>query len=778
MSKIFILSILLIVVFLGQASAARLTLEFEIKLIGEPENLIGVSLEEIYVTDSEVGEPYFVEEENNLIVEISDEKGSILESKPAGFDFYLGDSPLISPITNVNMEFEYSEKVNFIKVFFKEKEVFNENIGDLLCNSDDKCDDFENYLSCKEDCSMNSKDGICNSHVNDDICDLDCFLDIEKGGDCSESYATLKVFSDGAVNFYCEKDSIIYNQKAKGTCKENFECESNICSGESCVDLETLGDDARAVVKIACKLIHLFNQEEYEQCLYRFTVPSGTTGKAIGITGAIIKAFSVFGGMGENSISGYVTLNEIDVDTFVRNAYLFFLKREGEPSGIDYWKGQAAQGVTRTEILFRFWNSPEKQAQLAGLGKEDFVKAMYRDILGREGEASGVAYWVDQMNRGVKGEDIARGFIKSGEFENRFVNFVQQPTPTPTPIPAPSQNCEITKWGTRFTGTHDRVGLSTGDSRFLCFSARFYECGWEVKDESFALEVLNGQQVGSWACELATGRWLTPCAETNWEFKDSACRPENKLTRSWAKVGACIGGIQHANEEVVCDFQAPSCASFLYSEWGECLPSGIRTRTIIGSSPQGCAGGSPVLSESCTYVPPKAKCIEGDWVSDVSPAECPDSGIQIISWQKKPGVDCENGVQYPSSEEMQCSVGLCAGCNVPRWMAGTDTFVSEELEKGKSCISYGTRFNAVDSIVNVKERIPLKELEGDYSLDVKSDTEAELILFGQRWIVRTPETESLQKYTLVTGKSYDIVQPGWRPIIKTKVEGIFYKPTL
>src|SRR3989344_9038417 len=93
MSKIFILSILLIVVFLGQASAARLTLEFEIKLIGEPENLIGVSLEEIYVTDSEVGEPYFVEEENNLIVEISDEKGSILESKPAGFDFYLGDSP-------------------------------------------------------------------------------------------------------------------------------------------------------------------------------------------------------------------------------------------------------------------------------------------------------------------------------------------------------------------------------------------------------------------------------------------------------------------------------------------------------------------------------------------------------------------------------------------------------------------------------------------------------------------------------------------------------------
>src|SRR3989344_1660180 len=120
-------------------------------------------------------------------------------------------------------------------------------------------------------------------------------------------------------------------------------------------------------------------------------------------------------------------------------------------------------------------------------------------------------------------------------------------------------------------------------------------------------------------------------------------------------------------------------------------------------------------------------------------------------------------------------------CNIlaaKRWMAGTDTFVSEELEKGKSCISYGTRFNAVDSIVNVKERIPLKELEGDYSLDVKSDTEAELILFGQRGIIRTPETKSLQKYTLVTGKSYDIVQPGWRPIIKTKVEGIFYKPIL
>lgn len=49
---------------------------------------------------------------------------------------------------------------------------------------------------------------------------------------------------------------------------------------------------------------------------------------------------------------------------------------------------------------------------------------------------------------------------------------------------------------------------------------------------------------------------------------------------------------------------APTCTAFTYSDWGACQPSGIKTRTVLTSSPAGCAGGSPTLTETCTYVPP------------------------------------------------------------------------------------------------------------------------------------------------------------------------------
>ncbi len=45
---------------------------------------------------------------------------------------------------------------------------------------------------------------------------------------------------------------------------------------------------------------------------------------------------------------------------------------------------------------------------------------------------------------------------------------------------------------------------------------------------------------------------------------------------------------------------APStCSSFTYSGWGTCT-NGVQTRTVATSSPTGCTGGTPVLSQSCT----------------------------------------------------------------------------------------------------------------------------------------------------------------------------------
>jgi hypothetical protein len=54
---------------------------------------------------------------------------------------------------------------------------------------------------------------------------------------------------------------------------------------------------------------------------------------------------------------------------------------------------------------------------------------------------------------------------------------------------------------------------------------------------------------------------------------------------------------------------AQACNSYTYSAWSECQPSptgsgqGTQTRIVTSSSPADCTGGTPVLTQSCTYNP-------------------------------------------------------------------------------------------------------------------------------------------------------------------------------
>jgi len=47
----------------------------------------------------------------------------------------------------------------------------------------------------------------------------------------------------------------------------------------------------------------------------------------------------------------------------------------------------------------------------------------------------------------------------------------------------------------------------------------------------------------------------------------------------------------------------PSACIYTYSDWGACQPDGTQTRAVSTATPAGCTG-TPVLSQSCTYIPP------------------------------------------------------------------------------------------------------------------------------------------------------------------------------
>jgi len=61
--------------------------------------------------------------------------------------------------------------------------------------------------------------------------------------------------------------------------------------------------------------------------------------------------------------------------------------------------------------------------------------------------------------------------------------------------------------GGGYTGTNDVVGLSNGDTRFLCSNSRWYDCGWELNDPSWETKATHGQSVGSWYCNLLSSQW-------------------------------------------------------------------------------------------------------------------------------------------------------------------------------------------------------------------------------------------------------------------------------
>ncbi|MEK6919334.1 MAG: DUF4215 domain-containing protein, partial [Nanoarchaeota archaeon] len=44
-----------------------------------------------------------------------------------------------------------------------------------------------------------------------------------------------------------------------------------------------------------------------------------------------------------------------------------------------------------------------------------------------------------------------------------------------------------------------------------------------------------------------------------------------------------------------------TCTSFTYSQWGACISNNQQLRTVTSSSPQGCTGGNPQITQSCTY---------------------------------------------------------------------------------------------------------------------------------------------------------------------------------
>jgi hypothetical protein len=171
---------------------------------------------------------------------------------------------------------------------------------------------------------------------------------------------------------------------------------------------------------------------------------------------------------------------------------------------------------------------------------------------------------------------------------------------------------------------------------------------------------------------LTTGigiKWLaSPCTSSDYQFtiSPSTCPQSGQQTKVYSKIGYCdasLGTAKPADSQISCTYQAPICTNFNYSQWSDCNSSGIQTRTINSSSPAGCTGGNSQLTQNC--LPP---CNKTNWISDLSPSNCPNSGQQNQTWVKIGNCNETLGTKFDNTT-INCTyqAPICIDFNYTAW---------------------------------------------------------------------------------------------------------------
>lgn len=99
----------------------------------------------------------------------------------------------------------------------------------------------------------------------------------------------------------------------------------------------------------------------------------------------------------------------------VARLYSAAFDREPKSEGLNFWIDSLERGQSLLQIAAQFRNSPEFNARYGALDNAEFVAQLYRNILGREGQDAGLAFWIDKLESGASQAQVLRQFSESAE---------------------------------------------------------------------------------------------------------------------------------------------------------------------------------------------------------------------------------------------------------------------------------------------------------------------------------------------------------------------------
>jgi hypothetical protein len=102
----------------------------------------------------------------------------------------------------------------------------------------------------------------------------------------------------------------------------------------------------------------------------------------------------------------------------VTRLYFAYLLRIPDAGGLQFWIAKKRAGTTPQQISSSFAASSEFTTRYGNLTNEQFVELVYQNVLGRAGDASGIAYWTGQLDTGAKNRGaVMVGFSESSEYK-------------------------------------------------------------------------------------------------------------------------------------------------------------------------------------------------------------------------------------------------------------------------------------------------------------------------------------------------------------------------
>lgn len=96
-----------------------------------------------------------------------------------------------------------------------------------------------------------------------------------------------------------------------------------------------------------------------------------------------------------------------------------YFGRLPDKGGLDYWTTKYRNGTPLTTVSDNFATSNEFKTKYGSLKNRDFVLRIYTDVLKRNADPSGVAYWTKKLDTGTTRGKVMTNFSESNEYKRK-----------------------------------------------------------------------------------------------------------------------------------------------------------------------------------------------------------------------------------------------------------------------------------------------------------------------------------------------------------------------